>query len=170
MIQKTIDETRVALDKLRYPWIDITFSVEVLPRGTSGLAYPSDNLIKISSDYYVAFPDVILDKTIPHEIVHLYVDKYYPEHKQAHGKEFRKIMQLLGKDPSTYHSMKLEGMERQKRKVTRFVYATKSGVRIGFTVGKHNKVLIGLASFTTKEGEALSFTGEEFYDFIHLFK
>ena len=51
------------------------------------------------------FEDMILD-TIPHELSHFIVHDHYPNYKQAHGKEFRQVMNsVFGiANASTYHN------------------------------------------------------------------
>lgn len=44
------------------------------------------------------------DEVIAHELAHIIQYRIYPKAKQAHGPEFRTIMQLIGFSGKTYHN------------------------------------------------------------------
>jgi SprT protein len=61
--------------------------------------------------------------TIYHEVAHLVVNEVYPRAKQAHGPEFRYVMQMLGKSGRTYHKYDVSGLKRTYNKnPTKYVY------------------------------------------------
>lgn len=74
-------------------------------RGWAGQAFPSFGIIELDIDYFNAHTEEMCAVTVPHELAHLIVHKYYPCAKQAHGPEFRTVAQSIGACASTYHSM-----------------------------------------------------------------
>lgn len=60
--------------------------------------------------------------TVEHEVAHLFTHVVYPDHKQAHGPEFRRIMSVLHANGSTYHSMGRVETTKRTRTVKRFEY------------------------------------------------
>lgn len=81
------------------------------------------NKVTISMHYLVAHPDEVIGNTLSHEIAHAIVRRYFPDAKQAHGKEFRMIHRMLGGTGETYHHMaNPEGIVESKRKMTKYVY------------------------------------------------
>lgn len=79
--------------------------VEFYSRGTvAGKAYYSpifklqfhSGLMEQNSDNF--------ENTIIHEVAHLVTKTVYPKAKQAHGPEFKSVMQALGGEPNTYHN------------------------------------------------------------------
>lgn len=159
-IELKVAETVAKLQVLGYNPIKITSVLETLPKGCAGQANTCLNKVSISSDYWEQYEEQLLARTVPHEVVHLYVAKYFPKAKQAHGKEFRMLMQQLGCDTSTYHTMKLDGMEKRKNKVLRFIYETPTGKICHLTRIQHARMMAGTHSFTMK-GETLKFTNKE---------
>lgn len=52
-------------------------------------------------------------QTIAHELAHAVQFRCFPEAKQAHGKEFRSILQSIGMDTTTYHSYSVRKAREQ---------------------------------------------------------
>lgn len=68
------------------------------------------------------------ERTIAHEIAHMFVHEVFPNHKQSHGKEFRYIMNNIFKqNASTYHSYDITGMKDLSK--TRKRYEVKCGCK-----------------------------------------
>lgn len=161
VIKLKVASVQTHLKQLGFEPFEIYSSLAPLDKGCAGKAFPQQNSIVISYDYYNSeHRQEVIERTVPHEVVHLYVAKYFPEAPLMHGKEFKKLMRQLGCDDSTYHSMKLEGMQRRKNIVLRFVYVTPSGKEVHLTRQKHAKALEGTATFTF-EGEKLSYTNKQ---------
>ena len=54
------------------------------------------------------------ETTIMHELAHIVQYLVYPFAKQAHGPEFRSIMQTMGFSPRTYHSYNVKAAKSKK--------------------------------------------------------
>ena len=54
------------------------------------------------------------ETTIMHELAHIVQYIVYPFAKQAHGPEFRSIMQTMGFSPRTYHSYNVKAAKSKK--------------------------------------------------------
>lgn len=161
-INKKVDEVQNKLAFYGLPKIQLTIEIADIGDRAAGQAFIGKNNIKISSKYLKEFPDHVMNVTVAHEVVHLYVFKYFPRAKQAHGPEFRRVMRLLGLAGDTYHKMKLsDAKPRQKRTKVRFLYVTeKTNQVVGLTPGQHKKVIAGIGEFRYK-GEKLKFTNEK---------
>lgn len=71
----------------------------------SGMCYYGQYRIEYNLAYVMGLKDISqYDETIAHELAHILVYKVYPRYKQAHGVEFRGIMQAIGFSGRTYHS------------------------------------------------------------------
>ena len=82
----------------------------------AGLAHMSRNKVSYNSNYIDQ--DDFWATTIKHEVAHHIQHWIYPFARQAHGTEFRQIMQVLGCSGRTYHSMstpQLEDFKARKR-------------------------------------------------------
>ena len=183
-VSEKITETQNKLEKLGFPKIDIDFSVERLKPGMAGIAYCSSSgymyadessarkgkierdkpFIKISKDYLKEHEEIVLSRTVPHEVCHVYVHKYFPRAKQSHGPEFRRLMNALGLEGNTYHKMQLEnGPKRRKNRKLRFVYVLPStGEQFNLCKSDHEKIQSGRFVYSSK-GECIQFTGNSIY-------
>lgn len=152
------------LQEQGYPKFYISFCVESLRPGVAGLALitPSrvrlaERVVKLSKEFLAEYPEEVMTKTLGHEIAHHYVFLYCPKAKQAHGPEFRNIMNILQLNGETYHSMRLQNeTQRNARTKTRYVYKTvDTGQQINLTPKQH----LNNQNFSYK-GEKLSYTGK----------
>lgn len=55
--------------------------------------------------------------TIIHEVAHLVTHRVFPNAKQAHGPEFKKVMRRLGGVANTYHTYDVSTVISRKKKV-----------------------------------------------------
>lgn len=164
-IDAKIKETQKLLADRGFAKIDVTFKIAKLRKGVAGTAYPSNKHVDISEDYLNLNKEQVLNTTVPHEICHIYVAKYFPYAKQAHGPQFRHLMQLLGLEGHTYHSMGLPAGQTHKVKtVKRYVYENDKGDVCGLTAQKHkawqNYFCTTGKSLYTKNGLAIRYTGK----------
>lgn len=166
-VQQRVDEITSKLEDLGFAKFFFTFKVtrDLKPR-VAGLAKLNKNHIDINEFYLRDHEEEVIGETVPHEICHLYVNKYYPRAKQNHGPEFRRLMQAIGCSGSTYHKMQCPSEVKVRAKTkTRFVYhvaGTKTEVLM--TQAQHRKhnawLEMGLTGYTTKKREPIVFTGE----------
>lgn len=162
-ILNKVEEIQNKLENIGFPRITISTEINTLKPGVAGVAFPAWNKIIISVHYLNEFKDRVISNTVPHEICHLYVNKYYPHAKQNHGPEFRRLMQFLGLNGDTCHSMILsEGPKRIKKTKTRYLYlSTITNKPVYLTSFQHNKMVSGTAKYTLKTtGETLKYTGQ----------
>ena len=163
IIQAKIDSVQSILESKGYSKFQFETIIGKLKPGMSGCAVLNSNKILLSIHYLNEFMDNIINDTLPHEICHLYVKRYFPFAKQHHGPEFRFLMNLLGLKGETYHRMQLkEGPVKAKRVKIRYVYVAESeNKKVELTQMQHSKAISGIATYTLKTtGEKLKYTGE----------
>lgn len=169
---KYVQKTITKLNNAGYAPVAITVSVDRLRPGVAGMAWPAQRRIVISKDYLHEFPHEVQDETIPHEVCHVYQEVYYPNAKQRHGPEFRRLMNLIGCEGKTRHTMLLsQGPTRRANRKVRFVYHTVDTKReILLTRNQHTRQVNWLnmarkdvmmpSSLYTSKGESLVFSGK----------
>lgn len=106
-------EVQDFLDKLGFPPFKFGIKVTRLQTRCGGLAQCRINNILLNSDYLREFKDEFLNDTLPHEIVHLYVGRYYGWKVQPHGREFRSLMRKLDAEPSAYHKFPVQNWHKK---------------------------------------------------------
>lgn len=148
MMNQILAKTREVVNKLNsygYSPINLQYSVEKLRPGVAGSARYSKSEVAISEDYLQFHPEHIFDVTIPHEICHHYVDKYFPRAKQAHGPEFRRLMNILGLKGDTYHSLGVVPGTSGKKQM-RIEYKCECKTH-QITTTKHNRIVAGKTKY-----------------------
>lgn len=164
-IMNKVREVKEVLASNGYAPFDFTVSVEELRNGRAGEAHYFFNRINISKHYLAEHTERILNITVPHEICHLYVGKYFPRAKQHHGREFRYLMNLLGLRGDTYHDMKLETnahKNKQRKTKIRWIYETvNTKIQVKVATTTHNKIMRGAKFYYTKNREPIVFTGKK---------
>jgi predicted SprT family Zn-dependent metalloprotease len=161
LIDAKVKEVVTKLEKAGLPPIDFSISVKLLRPGVAGTACYSQSHINISKEYLKEFPEEIISTTIPHEITHLYVKKYYPNSKQSHGPTFRKIMNVLGLKGETRHSLKLSKSQALGKMKTRYIYITEhSKEELELTSGQHKSCQYHLPLASRYKGEKITFTNK----------
>lgn len=155
-VKAKVHQTQLALKAMGYQPFDIHVEIMQLPKGVAGMANIKLDKIRISSDFLADHENQTFARTIPHEVCHLYVKRYFPSAKQYHGKEFRMLMTRLGADPTTRHDLRLKGAVVKKHKVVRFVYVTETSKEVvHLTKMQHDKACRGAAYRV--EGEPIVF-------------
>lgn len=162
-VNHRVAEIQNMLAKVGYPPINIVSLVSELKPGCAGLAYPLLNRIEISKHFLAEHKEETLRQTVAHEVCHLYVATYKPFAKQAHGPEFRSMMQSIGLNGKTYHSMKLEnGPVKRRNNKTRFVYVTVNTKKeILLSPSQHAKALNGMIFTMKATGEKLVYSNQK---------
>lgn len=83
-------------------------------------------------------------ETITHEVVHLFVPKVFPNFKQHHGPEFRRLMNAMGCTGNTYHNMGRVETTKRTRVVSRFEYVCGcEGKVFQISATIHNRIKAG---------------------------
>jgi predicted SprT family Zn-dependent metalloprotease len=161
LVNARVAEVQKQLARFGFKPFDIQTGTNILKPGIAGLANYRENRITISSCYLREHQKETLERTVAHEVCHLYVHKYYPFHKQHHGPEFRRLMQALGQSGDTYHQMKLtNGPVRRVKTKTRYVYMTATGRECFLTPKQHEKARSGVVFRHAKTYEIIKYTGK----------
>lgn len=97
----------------------------------AGYAVTSSRHIELNETLLAENFDDFLIRTIPHEVAHLLVNQFYPNAKQAHGKEFRQVCKELGYPDAgkTYHEYDVSSVVKKKN-TTLYVYECIHGCRL----------------------------------------
>jgi predicted SprT family Zn-dependent metalloprotease len=106
-------EVRDTLDKHGFPPFKFEVQITRLLTTYGGRARCSSNTILLNSDYLREFGDEFLNETLPHEIAHLYVGRYYGWGVQPHGREFKSLMRKLKLNPSAYHNFPVQNWHKK---------------------------------------------------------
>jgi SprT protein len=116
----------------------------------AGKAFLLKNAIKFSPTLYAQNVETFLNRTCPHEVAHLVTKAVYPNAKQAHGPEWRRVMQLLGvEDIGRCHSYDTSSVARQYN-VKRYNYKCACDTH-AMTARVHNRIINGLAKFSCRK-------------------
>jgi SprT protein len=86
----------------------------------AGKAYYLSHKVSFNTVLAKDNPDEF-ENTISHEIAHLVTKMIYPNAKQHHGPEFKKVHQWLGGTGSTYHQYDTSGVKVRKVKTYTYV-------------------------------------------------
>jgi SprT protein len=106
--------------------------------GFSGSITLSNVLLELNKEAFIA-------DTVGHELAHYFAHIVYGRSVQAHGKEWKSIMKMLGQEPSRCHSMKVIPS-------TKFIYVV-DGEQVNFGKIQHSKLQSGKATYRTKKGK-----------------
>lgn len=134
-------------------------SVGFYSKGTAaGLAHRSGH-VEFNEVLMARHPEDF-DVTIIHEVAHIVTFKVFPNAKQAHGPEFKRVMRMLGVDnPTRCHSYDVSGLIRRKT-VKRFEYVCEHGCTHGLTIHRHKTIESGMVRYRcAKHGTYIKFTG-----------
>lgn len=91
------------LSKLKMPACEIINKA----RGIAGSAYYLLNKIEYNLPYIMQ-QGTAYKEVISHELAHIICNHLYPHAKQAHGPEFRMILQSAGYKGNTYHNFNVK--------------------------------------------------------------
>lgn len=160
IITSHAEKTIAKLESMGFPRLDISYTVEKLPAKTAGQAHLYSKIVKINTLYLKEHKESILCDTLPHEICHIYQAHYFPNAKQSHGPEWKRLMKAVGLQANTYHNMSIPEIAQSKRKKVRYVYVTQSGKEGLLTRQQHTDVQSGYKRFSVR-GEVLEWTGQQ---------
>lgn len=77
--------------------------IKDLGKRIAGCSYRQSYKVELNP-YFCMVEGTAFLRTIYHELAHIIQYRIFPYAKQAHGPEFRHIMQAIGEDYSTYHN------------------------------------------------------------------
>jgi SprT protein len=124
----------------------------------SGLANSKHNWVSFHITVAYENQDTFKN-TVIHEISHLVTDHFYPNAKQNHGPEFRRIMTALGGTPSRTVDYSMDNLGIRQVE-TGFMYSCGCQT-VSFTKTRHNKVLRGSAYKCGKCNQRFTFVKKE---------
>lgn len=162
LVLSRIQEVQNQLAEKGFAKFDIEVIIKRINGRIAGQAFLSADRIHISEDYLRDCTDDVIATTVPHEVCHLYVNKYFPRAKQHHGPEFRSLMRSIGCEGSTYHSMKLshETKNLLTKTKTRYVYLTAiTGREVFLTPNQHSHMVKGTRRYSYA-GEPIAYSNE----------
>jgi len=93
------------------PVPSVTFGV----RGTTaGLAYYREHRVDVNMQLYVENPVYFFNQTLPHEVAHLASYFINGLSGTGHGKEWKVIMGLIGREPKRCHNLDVTNVKRKQ--------------------------------------------------------
>ena len=143
-VQEVIQQCLVKiLGEQESNFLIIPLSFRTNMEAVAALAYRSDKRIEINEPLFLQNKKEFLNQIIPHEVAHVCQDILYPAAKRAHGKEWKKLMGVLGKPADTYHQLDVSSVAVNTH---RYSCACSAG-NFFHTVHKarHKKILEGAA-------------------------
>lgn len=156
------DMVKAELVKFGYDANKITIpTVDYKKRGrAAGTAYPGRNNITLNSILLVENADDFIDRTVGHEVAHIFSWQLFGAAGKGHGRLWKIVMGWIGQSATRCHTFNTSN-SRQKRTVKRHVYGC--GCReFKLTTGKHNKVLRNqMQPYCTSCNENLKYIGTE---------
>jgi SprT protein len=121
---------------------------------TGGKAWPGKNMIELNKHFLQTERDKVIGKTLPHELAHLVVFHLFPYAKQAHGPEFKRVLDSIHVDNSTYHTMKVADIKDESLKIrdkVRYLYRCGCpGMQHKLTAQQHKKLQSGRVGMTCR--------------------
>jgi SprT protein len=80
---------------------------------TAGKAFYNQHLVDLNMRLYMENPSYFFNQTIPHEVAHLASVHIHGNKGSGHGKEWKVIMGLIGREPKQYHSLNIANVKRR---------------------------------------------------------
>jgi SprT protein len=111
---------------------------------TAGRANLTHNIIELSTKVMALNEEEFLAETPEHEAAHLIAYRLFGD--TGHGKGWKTVMRVLGKEPNVKHSMKTA--------TKKFKYILDSGKEIILRSGRHNKISKGTV-YLTQDGQRI---------------
>jgi len=118
LIDQLPEKARAKVDHLRLTHVSFIKNM----KGAAGYAFTDEFRIELNEQLFLANREAFFKQTIPHELAHLVVEILYPDAKQAHGPEFRRLMAFWGFDSSTRIKYDREAAGIEIRKQPLYVY------------------------------------------------
>lgn len=81
---------------------------------TAGLAKYGPHLVDLNMQLYVENPRYFFNHTIPHEVAHLAAVHIHGPGGAGHGKEWKVIMGLIGREPTRCHTLDVTNVKRKR--------------------------------------------------------
>lgn len=114
---KWIDKANKILDaNMEYPKIECNLRGTVAGYAYSGLWKLRYNK-GLAKDNYKDF----IYNTVPHEVAHLVADRHFNK-RCNHGKEWKRVMGMFGRDATRCHDYCVENHRLRKRTIKRYLY------------------------------------------------
>lgn len=126
----------------------------------AGRAFFSRWAIALNIELYLRHPEDFKNRTVPHEIAHLYnnfLNRTWGFRLKPHGKEWKRTMVKMGvKDTSRCHNYDTMGIKRVRERP--FVYKCNCRT-FNLTRLIHNKIMMGQSRYCPKCKHNVSYVG-----------
>jgi SprT protein len=118
-ISEKLNELLAKAEKLFYPgrFGDITFSMNGRLTSTAGRAFLQEGRLDFSKSLYAQNVENFLNDTVPHELAHIIAYRVYGS--TGHDSAWRKVMDMLGFEPTRCHSYAVQ--KRSTAKVYNYI-------------------------------------------------
>lgn len=143
---KRVEEVVAKLNKIYKREMTVPEIVfEDIGSRTAGTANAKKHRVTFHPEYMkkAEFWDTKGAAVIEHEVSHLFTSLVFPNHKQAHGPEFRTIMSALHANGSTRHTMGTVETTKRTRVVQTFRYICMCRNDIQVSSIRHNRIQTG---------------------------
>ena len=168
LVDKKVEMLQKKVEKLygkRVPNVKIKYDLKSIR--TAGMAVTNPWTQRFDMRLHEAalneYQEDYIEGTVVHEFAHLVQHCFYNKggnRPKPHGKEWKRVMRELGKNPERCHSMNLsQAMEKfakvsgkpapKKRQLKRFTYKCNCDTH-ELTSIRHNKIKNGQASYTCR--------------------
>lgn len=114
----------------------------------AGQATYHKNILEFNLAYHSIDPDYFMGEIVGHEVAHLITSILYPDAKQHHGPEFRKIMSRLGLLGKTYIPDHMTIQEK-------FLYRCGCGKDLFYPLKSHLKIKMMKSPVCRKCGDSV---------------
>lgn len=120
--------------------VPVTFRTDM--KRVAGLAYYKTKKIELNQQLFLENTEEFFTRTIPHEAAHLITHILFPRAKQAHGPEWRNVMNRLNvEDVKRCHSYDVSSVVQ--RVTEKFSYACMCDRKMSLSKIMHNKIQKG---------------------------
>lgn len=115
---------------------------ESIGRGTAGTFRFSTRTFTFDPWFVERYTEDYIARTVPHEVAHMIQRILYPNAKQAHGPEFRRIMSALGAPTETHHNYDVTDAPGRHSRNHQYQCGC-SGKIFNLTTRMHNTIING---------------------------
>jgi SprT protein len=151
-VYNRIDKAIIGLEETFGTTLDQP-DVEYNLRGTTaGQAFRLQNKIRLNTYALEHEYDGMMNRTIPHEVCHLYAYKHFGNRIKPHGREWKLCMRTLGLSEKRCHSYQLPSARKHKKYA---FHCSNCGYEFSLGIVRANKIKRGITYSHKKCGGKL---------------
>lgn len=154
-VQEAVIKANKVFPSINYQMPNVTWFNRSKCAGIAKIHY---NEIGFNTDIMFKTSEIEFEQTIVHEICHRLQKDLYPNAKQAHGPEWKWIMQKMGKEPLRCHNFDVS--EAKKNSVKKHIYNCTCGKEFKLSTTMHNKIRRGSTRICMSCRNVINFTGK----------